>query len=48
MKTYHLVKPRTYKGVTIWPAGMNSSGIRWTAAGGLKASTLEGIKRLIR
>lgn len=41
---------REYRGVIIWPAGENSSGIRWTANvnGNLRADTLAGIKALIR
>ena len=42
---------RTYYGITIEPAGCNSSGIRWTALtehGYLRADTLNGIKELIR
>jgi len=43
---------RQYMGVTIERAGMNASGIRWTASMGtgrvLKADTLAGIKELIR
>lgn len=46
------MKPRIYRGVWIWPADRNSSGIRWTANAGigitLKADTLAGIKELIR
>jgi hypothetical protein len=45
------MKTRTYKGVTICPAGKNSSGIRWTALtkrGFLRADTLAGIKQLIK
>lgn len=42
--TYH----STYRGVIIWRAGINSSGIRYTAYGGLKADTLAGIKQLIK
>ena len=42
---------KQYKGITIERAGMNSSGIRWTASTGsgliLKADTLAGIKQLI-
>jgi hypothetical protein len=41
---------RTYKGVNIWPADRNSSGIRWTATVNgyrLRADTLAGIKELI-
>ena len=42
---------RTYRGVNIYPAGPNTSGIRWYAhgsAGFLRADTLAGIKQLIR
>ena len=42
---------RTYYGITIKPAGRNSSGIRWTALtehGYLRADPLKGIKQLIR
>ena len=42
--------PRIYKGVNIWPADRNSSGIRWTATVGgerLRADTLAGIKELV-
>jgi len=42
---------KTYKGITIERAGINSSGIRWTASTGsgitLKADTLAGMKKLI-
>lgn len=44
------MKARFYKGVLIETAGLNSSGIRWTAFGDggfLRADTLAGIKRLI-
>ena len=42
---------KKYLGVTIDRAGVNSSGIRWTALtseGYARADTLDGIKRLIR
>lgn len=42
---------RVYMGVHIYPAGRNSSGIRYTAnagSGALRADTLDGIKSLIR
>lgn len=42
---------RTYRGVDIFPADRNASGIRWNArvAGEyLRADTLQGIKRLIK
>lgn len=43
---------RTYRGITIWPASRNASGIRWTANMGvgltLKADTLAGMRELIR
>lgn len=41
---------RTYFGYIIFPAGRNSSGIRWQSYcnGNLRADTLAGIKRLIR
>lgn len=38
---------RTYRGVNIWPADRNSSGIRWEAhyrGERLRADTLAGIK----
>lgn len=41
---------RTYKGINIWEADNNSSGIRWTATVNsyrLRADTLAGIKELI-
>lgn len=41
---------RTYKGVNLWPAGQNDSGIRWTATvngKNLRADTLAGIKELV-
>lgn len=41
---------RTYRGVNIWPADRNGSGIRWTATvhgSRLRADTLAGIKQLI-
>lgn len=44
-------KVRTYRGYNIWPAGPNTSGMRWTATVGgqnLRADTLDGIKELIR
>jgi hypothetical protein len=41
----------TYKGVNVYPASLNSSGIRWTALMGvgqcLRADTKEGMRRLI-
>lgn len=40
----------TYKGVNIWPADRNGSGIRWTATvqgRNLRADTLVGIRQLI-
>lgn len=41
----------TYKGINIYPADRNSSGIRWYARMGLgyalKADTKEGMRRLI-
>ncbi len=40
-------KPWTYKGITIWPAEVNGSGIRWTALGGLKADTKQSMRDLI-
>ena len=45
-------QPWTYKGVNVDPAGINSSGIRWSAlmpeAGGyLKADTKAGMRELI-
>lgn len=42
---------RTYRGITIFPAARNGSGIRWTAlspAGLLRAQTLAGMRGLIR
>ena len=39
-----------YKGVAIYPAGINSSGIRWTARVNgrlLRADTLNGIRAII-
>lgn len=42
---------KTYKGITIERAGINSSGIRWTARTNtgivLKADTLAGMRQLI-
>lgn len=41
---------RTYKGVNIYPASPNNSGIRWYAhgkAGFLRADTLQGMRELI-
>lgn len=43
--------PREYRGVMIHPAGLNSSGIRWTArydGRALRADTLAGMRELIR
>jgi len=40
-------KARIYRGVGIFPASPNASGIRWTALG-FRADTLAGIKALIR
>lgn len=41
----------THRGVSIYAAGSNSSGIRWWAlidgAGFLRADTIEGMRRLI-
>jgi hypothetical protein len=45
------IRPRvySYRGVFIYRASMNSSGIRWhTISPNLRADTLAGIKRLIR
>lgn len=43
---------KTYFGVTIWKAGVNSSGMRWSAinpnGGMFRADTLAGIKELIK
>lgn len=42
---------KTYFGVNIYPAAMNSSGIRWMATYNgekLRADTLAGIKSLIK
>lgn len=42
---------KTYFGVNIYPADMNSSGIRWVATyegEKLRADTLSGIKSLIK
>lgn len=42
---------RSYMGINIYPAGPNSSGMRWWAlgpTGQLRADTLEGIKNLIK
>lgn len=36
----------TYKGVNVFPAELNGSGIRWTALG-LRANTKEGMRQLI-
>ncbi len=45
----------TYRGVNVYPAGLNSSGIRWYALGyqlglgmTLKADTKAGMRELIR
>lgn len=49
----------TYKGVTVYPASLNSSGIRWYArclldsaaqlnAYNLRADTKQGMRQLIR
>lgn len=47
-----MAQPREYRGVIIFPAERNSSGIRWTArmdkGYALRSDTLEGIKELIR
>lgn len=45
------MKARVYLGVHIERAGINSSGIRWTAltsTGFVRADTLAGIRMLIR
>jgi hypothetical protein len=44
----HVRGYKIYKGIAIFPAELNSSGIRWyalTQVGYLRADTLEGIKR---
>ena len=41
---------KTYKGVNLWPADRNSSGIRWEAtvnSARLRADTLAGIKQMV-
>lgn len=42
----------TYRGVNVYPAGPNSSGIRWTANSDLghtlRSDTKEGMRELIR
>lgn len=52
MKTAIVRKARIYKGVVVFPADGNASGIRWTARTGngvaLRSQTLAGIKNLIR
>ena len=44
-------KPWQYKGVTVFPAGINSSGIRWTANMGigitLRAENKQEMRQLI-
>jgi hypothetical protein len=44
-------KPWTYKGIDVWPADRNSSGIRWYArvpnAPTLRADTKDGMRELI-
>lgn len=45
------MKIRIYFGCIIERAGVNSSGIRWTAltpTGRVRADTLAGVKKLIR
>ena len=46
-----MTSPWTYKGVTVYPADLNSSGIRWYARTGagicLRADTKQGIRALI-
>ena len=43
------MKIHTYRGVFIYPASLNSSGIRWyTTDPHLRADTLAGIRELIR
>lgn len=40
----------TYKGFNVWPAEINSSGIRWeayTPTGFLRADTKQGMRELI-
>ncbi len=40
----------TYKGIDIYPADRNSSGIRWyarTSQGNLRTDTKEGMKQMI-
>ncbi len=38
----------TYKGVNVYPAGLNASGIRWWALNGqLRADTKESMRQLI-
>lgn len=47
----YIHRARQYYGCAIQPAGINSSGIRYTSlcfGHNLRADTLEGIKRLIR
>lgn len=42
---------RDYRGITLWPASPNSSGIRWhcfTPRGPRRADTLAGIKAAVR
>lgn len=44
------MKNWTYKGINVYPADRNSSGIRWTALGPngrLRADTMQGMKQLI-
>jgi hypothetical protein len=45
------MKTWTYKGVNVFPASVNASGIRWTArcnlGFALKADTKQGMKQLI-
>ena len=49
--TTNTTEPRTYLGVTLWPADRNASGVRWEATLNhrrLRADTLAGIKALVK
>ncbi|ESQ85434.1 hypothetical protein AEAC466_04525 [Asticcacaulis sp. AC466] len=43
-----LIQGHTYRGVNIYRAAPNSSGIKWEALGYGRADTLAGMKQLIR
>lgn len=48
MTRRHIAHAREYRGRIIWHNERPGHALRWTAAGGLAADTLAGIKALIR